>query len=157
MGICTAPRPSGTHPSGRSVPCRPSLVPPRADAASGPIGARFDLISCKVSHFRVVSPEYPEKACHSPRLQNGSGKSPLQILRFPFRPAFSPKELLTLFRPEADFIVKMMKCRLDVHAKGSHDTPTVSPQQAAPGDTAPHHAQRGIWLTFSSDPVTLRN
>ena len=36
----------------------PSLVPPRANAASQPIRARFHLIYCKVSQNSIVSPEY---------------------------------------------------------------------------------------------------
>ena len=46
------------------------------------IGARIDLILLKVSQNRQVSPEYPEKACHSPYIQKRLQKSPLEILRF---------------------------------------------------------------------------
>ena len=59
-----------THPGiarARSVPCRalPGAGPSQI-AASQPIGARFDLILLKVSQNGQVSPEYVEKACHSP-------------------------------------------------------------------------------------------
>ena len=70
---------------------------PRANAASGPIKARFNLILLKYSQNRVVSPKYVHKACHSPYIQNGSQKSPLRILRFPYSLAFSHKELLGPF------------------------------------------------------------
>ena len=59
--------------------------------------ARFDLIFSKVSQNSEVSPEYVHKACHSPYIQNRLQKSPLDILRFPYFPAFSHKELLGLF------------------------------------------------------------
>ena len=59
--------------------------------------ARIDLIFYKVSQNREVSPVFIEKACHSPHFQNGVQKSPLEILRIPFRPAFSHKELMGLF------------------------------------------------------------
>ena len=65
--------------------------------ASGPIRTRFNLRYTKVSQNGRVSPKSVEKACHSPCSQNGSQMSPLQILRFPIWPAFSPKELMTLF------------------------------------------------------------
>ena len=87
-----------THPCGaRSVPCGPLPGAPRAIAASWPIRARFDLICLKVSQNRVVSPKYTEKACHSPCIQNGLRKSPLEIPGFPILVAFSHKELMGLF------------------------------------------------------------
>ena len=70
---------------------------PRANAASGPIKARFQSIYCKVSQKRVVSPKYVDKACHSPYIQNGVEKSPLEIPRFPISLAFSHKELIGPF------------------------------------------------------------
>ena len=120
-----APTPAGPGQSGpASLPwCRTSQ-----NAASWPIKARFQVISCKVSQNQGVSPKYHEKACVSPCFQNGSRKSPLEILRFPKTLAFSPKELMGLFWPDLEFYVKMTKCRLNVHwmsrAKGSSDTPT---------------------------------
>ena len=93
---CSAPVRPVTTPAG---PGRPegSLSPPRANAASGPIRARFSVISSKVSQNRIVSPKMWYKACHSPYFQNGCQKSALGFLRFPFLPAFSPKELMGLF------------------------------------------------------------
>ena len=70
---------------------------PRANAVSWPITARIDYILLKLSQNREVSPKYDEKAYHSPYFQNGPQKSPLGILRFPFLPAFSCKELMGLF------------------------------------------------------------
>ena len=59
--------------------------------------ARFHLITCKVSQNGEVSPENLNKASHSPYSQNGVQKSPLEILRFLFSPAFSCKELMGPF------------------------------------------------------------
>ena len=50
-----------------------------------------------------------------PNSQNGVQKSPLEILRFTFCPAFSHKELMGHFEPTAGFIVKMTKCRQCAH------------------------------------------
>ena len=109
-------------PSVRHPPCGPgqtpagsSLVPPRAKAASWPIKARIQSYFSKVSQNHRVSPKYVQKACHSPYFQNGRQKSPLDILGFPFRPAFSPKELMGHFDRGLGFIVKMTKCRSYVH------------------------------------------
>ena len=66
-------------------------------AALGPIRARFQSILSKVSQNSEVSPKYVKKAYHSPYFQNGSIKSPLDFLGFPFLPAFSHKELIGLF------------------------------------------------------------
>ena len=92
--ICTAPPSVRTPPSGPGRAPEPSLGAPRANAASWPIKARIRPLFSKVSQNRIVSPEYTHKACHSPYSQNGLGKSPLKILRFPFSLAFSHKELL---------------------------------------------------------------
>ena len=145
------------HPAGPVSPCRASLYRTPQNAASGPITARFDLNSCKVSQNRIVSPKSAQKACHSPYIQNGLRKSPLGILRFPFSVAFSPKELMVPFMTQG-----MEKCQND----------EVSPECAHPATrevvvryphghdsklslvTAPHLTQRTV---FSSDPVTLRN
>ena len=77
--------------------------------------ARFNVILLKVSQNRQVSPKYHQKASHSPYFQNGSKNPPLGILRFPFRLAFSPKELLGHFDASRVIIVKMTKCRSNVH------------------------------------------
>ena len=88
---------SGTTLRARSVPLAPPCPRYPQNAASGPIGARFHLISYKLSENGVVSPKSVEKACVSPYFQNGVQKSPLNILRFPFSLAFSHKELLVPF------------------------------------------------------------
>ena len=103
------------HPCGaRSVSLEPSLGYPSGSRLLAN-RARFDLFSYKVSQNGQVSSEYVEKASVSPYFQKRVGKSPLGFLRFPFLPAFSPKELMGLFEPEARFIVKMTKCRPVVH------------------------------------------
>ena len=61
--------------------------------------ARFHDISYKVSQNRGVSPNFAEKACHSPYSQNGLQMSALGILRIPDLPAFSHKELMGHFDP----------------------------------------------------------
>ena len=78
-------------------PASLSWVSPRAIPASGPIRARYEVNSSKVSQKDEVSLKYVEKACHSPCFQNTLRKSPLEILRFPLLAAFSPKELMVLF------------------------------------------------------------
>ena len=107
-------------------------------AASGPIRARFSLISCKVSQNPEVSPEKCEKACHSPGFQNGLRKSALEILGFPYSAAFSHKELMARFDAYSDFSVKTTKCRSDVHTctrtRRGRTYPQRSVQQAAPTD-----------------------
>ena len=85
------------HPAGPVGPCGPSLYRTPWNAASQPITARFDLISYKLSENGRVSPEYVDKACHSPYIQNGCQNSPLDFLRFPISPAFSHKELMVPF------------------------------------------------------------
>ena len=86
---CFPTTPAGPAPCGR---CR---APGLSNAASGPITARFDLNSSKVSKNGIVSPGSVHKACHTPYFQNGLVMSPLEILGFPYSPAFSHKELMT--------------------------------------------------------------
>ena len=81
----------------RSCPCRALPGAGPLHAASGPITARFDLISLTVSQNGGVSPKICQKACHSPCFTFEAQKSPLDFLRFPFRLAFSPKELMVPF------------------------------------------------------------
>ena len=140
MGGQARPSPgaSATHPCGaRSGPC-PSLVAPRANALSGPIRTRIDLILLKVSQKDEVSSKYPQKACHSPYIQNGPGKSPLGFLRFPFWPAFSHKELMTHFDPYLHVYCQNDEVSPDVHTmsrtRRGRSIPPRSPQQAALGD-----------------------
>ena len=125
---------------GHSPPCGPGRHP--AGTSLGMTSecrltankARIHDILLKVSQNRNVSPKYVEKACHSPHIQNGLGKSPLEILGFPLSPAFSHKELLGHFDASRVFIVKMTKCRPSVHPRdlrnmtrrGRSDTPTVA-------------------------------
>ena len=75
----------------------PSLVPAPLTAASWPIRARIDPISCKVSQNGQVSPKNMQKASRSPYSQNGLKKSPLEFLGFPLFVAFSHKELMVPF------------------------------------------------------------
>ena len=94
-------------PVGPGPPCTWDL----GNAASGPIRARFHLILSKASQNARVSPKYVQKACLSPCFQKRVQKSPLGILRISFLRAFSHKELMGHFKPAAEFIVKMTKCR----------------------------------------------
>ena len=95
-------RPPASGPpwaSPRPAPCGrcPAVGSCRPIPASWPIRARIDYILLKVSQNPEVSPKNVEKACHSPNIQNGSQKSPLDILRFTFSSAFSHKELMAHF------------------------------------------------------------
>ena len=109
------PRTSAPTPAGPAPDPWSSAGAPRANPASWPIRARFDLHFTKLSQNRVVSPKYVHKASLSPCFQNGSQKSPLDISRIPFSVAFSHKELMAHFGAYSDFYVKMTKCRPDVH------------------------------------------
>ena len=63
---CSAAGTALYHPAGPvGSPWAPPCTGPQ-NAASGPIGARFDLISYKVSKNGQVSPKKCEKASHSP-------------------------------------------------------------------------------------------
>ena len=128
---CVRPPPFGP---GRHPPVGTSLGTPRKPA-SGPITARFQVISQKLSQNRVVSPEMSEKASHSPYFQNGSEKSPLEILRFPFSRAFSHKELLGHFGPYLEVYCQNDEvspdCTPDVPAKWTARYPHRPRQQAA--------------------------
>ena len=107
--------------------------------------ARIDLILLEVSQKRVVSLKYVNKACHSPYFQNAAVKSPLEILRFPFSIAFSHKELMGYFEATRGLIVKMTKCRLDVHTRARRGRQI--PPRTTPASwllwSAPHLTQRG--------------
>ena len=130
---------SGARATGTTTPCGRArfAVPvslPGQYPASWPIRARIQLNFSKVSQNGQVSPEYVHKACHSPCFQNLVQKSALEILRFPFSPAFSHKELMTLFWPDSRFLVRMTKCRLNVHTgtRRVAQYPHGHAQQAAP-------------------------
>ena len=148
---------------GRTGPCttlRARSCPPVGPPCTGPSNTRLwankgeiQLKYNKVSQNGVVSPKYVHKACHSPYSQNGSRKSPLKILRFPFSPAFSHKELMAYFDASRVFLVKMTKCRQNVHAKGRSDTPTVNASKLATVDRSSSDLARGIQLTFSTGPL----
>ena len=122
---------------GRSHP-GPSLYQDPQNAASELIRARFQLIYCKVSQNRIVSPKFMQKACHSPYIQNGPQKSPLEIPRFLFSVAFSHKELMVPFCRTQALYCQNDEVSTDVHtlyhAKCTSDTPTGHRRQAAPGD-----------------------
>ena len=91
----------GTTLRARSVwPRQPSLYQGPAFQSNGRANLkkpRFQSFYSKVSQNDEVSPKKCHKAYHSPYFQNGSQISPLEILRFPFWPAFSCKELMGLF------------------------------------------------------------
>ena len=126
-------RPAGLVRTLQVPPC-----PGTPDCRLTAKGARIDLISMKVSQNGRVSPKYVKKASVSPYSQNGSRKSPLEIPRFPFLAAFSPKELMGHFDASAELFVKTTKCRPVAHPVMSREVsvryPHGSPQQAASGD-----------------------
>ena len=75
--------------------------------------------------------------------------SPLEILRFTISPAFSHKELMGHFEASLGLYCQNDEVSLDVHGRVRERVaryPTDPPQQAAPGGSAPHLAQRGISL-----------
>ena len=125
---------SCTHPLG---PVGPLQGPPwyrtlpRANPASWPIRARLPSFYCKVSQNRIVSPNCVEKASHSPYFQNELQKSALEILRFPFSAAFSHKELMGRFDATSDIIVKMTKCRQNVHGMYTRSGRQIPPLSAS--------------------------
>ena len=90
---------SWVPPCGPGQACCPPCTQDPLNAASWPIRARFRPLYTKLSENREVSPKYVDKACLSPYSQNGSQKSPLRFLRFPYLVAFSHKELMGLFYP----------------------------------------------------------
>ena len=148
--------------AGISPPCGPGRSPRSPpwdiplDMALLDLRARIDLILLKVSQNDGVSPERSKRPVIVPIYQNGSQKSPLEILRFTYSSAFSHKELMGLFWPYGYIIVKMTKCRPDVHtqigvAKGSQ----IPPRSAAAScllRPAPHL----LSAVFSSHPVSIR-
>ena len=147
----------GYHPAGPvGHPCPPCTHTLR-NAASWPITARFQVISHKVSQNGIVSPKNVNKACHSPYIQNGAQKSPLEILRFPLLLAFSPKELMVLFLTSGHVLCQNDEVSLDVHTMLSRervaDTPTMLTQQAASVNIAPHL----LSAVFSSNHDLLGN
>ena len=123
-GRCRSHPPFGP---GRS-PLVPSLVGPSAFAASWPIRAELQSFLYKVSQNGRVSPEFAQKACHSPCFQNGLHMSPLDFLRFPFSPAFSCKELMGHFDAQVEVYCQNDEVSPSVHtyghAKWASDTPT---------------------------------
>ena len=85
------------HPTGPVGPTGPSLYRTPQNAHLGPIGR--DLRSFLIKLVKTV--KCRRKVCKRPvivpNIQNGSGKSPLGFLRFPFSSAFSRKELMGPF------------------------------------------------------------
>ena len=125
VGICcSAHCTSGTTLRARSVlagpPCTSSSKP-----ASWPIGARFEVISCKVSQNHEVSPKSVHKACHTPYSQNGLQKSPLGFLRIPYSLAFSHKELMVPFWAYLRLYGQNDEVSTECTRAGRSDTPTV--------------------------------
>ena len=95
-----------------------------------------------------MSPENVNKAYHSPYFQNGSQKSALEFLRFPFLVAFSHKELIGLFWPDHGLYCQNDEVSPNVHtpvhdAKGSPIPPLVTADKLLLV-TSSSWAQRGI-------------
>ena len=135
---------------GRSGPGPPSLDIP-LECRLWAKQARFHDISHKVSKNLEVSPKSVEKACHSPHLQNGLQKSPLDILRIPYSPAFSHKELMGRFLtvPSTLWSKRRSVARCaplystDVTRNG-RQIPPLPTTASCPLSAAPHLARRGI-------------
>ena len=144
-----APRSPGDHPCGARSVLWPSLSPPRANPASGPIRRDSTTFPIKLVKTVKCRQNMSKRPVIVPNSQNGSQMSPLDILRFPFAPAFSHKELMGRFDATLDFIVKTTKCRRDVHtgiwSRRGRSIPPVVPQQAAPGTTSSLTSARAIW------------
>ena len=129
----------------RSVSLRePSLVGTLQIAASQPIRAELRSYFSKVSQNGIVSTKSHEKACHSPYSQNAVQKSPLEIPRFLFWPAFSPKELMVLFLTHGHVYCQNDEVSPDVHTsyvtRNERQIPPRCPQQAASG----HRSSSGL-------------
>ena len=125
-------------------------------AASWPIRARLRVISPKVSQNGQVSPKSSEKASRSPYFQNGLGKSPLDISRIPFLLAFSHKELMAHFSRWSRLLVKMTKCRPDVHPNVREvdgQIPPPDPATSCSWGRAPHLTSRGQSPDILNGPV----
>ena len=87
-------------------------------------GARFRPLNPKVSQNHGVSPKSVDKACRTPYSHFRAGKSALEILRFPFGLAFSPKELMVLFLTLARYYGQKVKCRRMCTCRVTHDVRT---------------------------------
>ena len=137
----------------RSVTLCPPWSRTSQNAASGPIKARFQSFLYKVSQKAEVSPKSTQKASHSPYIQNGLQKSPLDFLRFPFLRAFSHKELMGHFRPYTALYCQNDEVSPDVHTFRTPDV-TRNGRQIPPHidaasclcRCAPHLTQRGILI-----------
>ena len=87
----------------------------RLAASWDPYGRDSSPFSIKLVKTMKCHQKVSKRPSLVPNSQNGSKKSPLDFLRIPFSAAFSHKELMGCFGASADFIVKMTKCRQDVH------------------------------------------
>ena len=146
------------HPCGARSLRSLSCGPPRANPASWPITARFDLISQVYCQNDEVSLKSVHKACHSPYIQKRVQKSPLGFLGFPLFVAFSHKELMGRFDPYPYIKCQNGEVSPDVHTGYPQDVtrkgrqiPPTSPQQAASGDvsssgSARYSQRHGLFL-----------
>ena len=78
-------------------PCRPPGPAPLGRVLLAGKGRDSDLNSIKLVKTAKCHQKVSIRPVIVPIFQNGSGKSPLGFLRFPYWPAFSHKELLGLF------------------------------------------------------------
>ena len=138
-GTWSSDVPAVTHPT---TPCgRARFAGWALKPASWPIRARLTSYFYKVSQNSEVSPKYVNKASLSPYIQNGSQKSPLGILGFPYSLAFSHKELMTLFWAYGQLYCQNDEvspgCTHHVTRKGRPDTPRSTRDKLATVDP-PH-------------------
>ena len=94
----------------QAPPCTSSSKP-----ASWPKGRDLTSFLGNLVKTRKCRLKVSKRPLIVPICQNGSRKSPLEILGFPFSLAFSPKELMDHFDAYSGIYVKMTKCRPVVH------------------------------------------
>ena len=105
------------HPSGPVGPLQalPGIYP--RNAHLGPIRRDSTSFPRKLVKTAKCHRKVSKRPVIVPILQNGSEKSPLDFLRFPFITAFSHKELMGGFDPTSGLYVKMTKCRHCAHPR----------------------------------------
>ena len=95
-GRCAAPGPPLRGPVSAlwALPC-----PGPSECRPWPIGRDSMTFLIKLVKTAKCHQNVSKRPPLVPIFQNGSQKSPLEILRFPYSAAFSPKELMGHFRP----------------------------------------------------------
>ena len=130
-----------THPAGPVGPGRPSLVGGLAPRAKG---RDSSYISLELSKTAKCHQKVSKRPPVVPVSQNGSGKSPLEILRFPISSAFSPKELMVPFWPMVQHYCQNDEVSTVFTPCSGTRNGRMIPPRSPPASwllvTAPHHA-----------------